>query len=109
MATCKPIRTPMEERLKLTREGSGVDVNPTYLKRLVGSLKYLTSTRPDLVYSVGELVGFTDSDWRGDVGEKKSTSGYAFSLGNRAFSWSSKKQQVVALSTAEAEYIAAAY
>ncbi|PKI56621.1 hypothetical protein CRG98_023004 [Punica granatum] len=53
MATCKPIQTPMEERLKLTREGSGADVNPTYFKRLVGSLRYLTSTRPDLVYSVG--------------------------------------------------------
>ncbi|PKI62768.1 hypothetical protein CRG98_016867 [Punica granatum] len=139
----------MEERLKLTREGSGADVNPTYFKRIVGSLRYLTSTRPDLVYSVGlvsrlmespkqshlqaakrilryikgtldegvfysssndfQLVGFTDSDWGGDVGERKSTSGYVFSLGNGAFSWSSKKQQVVALSTAEAEYIAAAY
>ncbi|PKI47460.1 hypothetical protein CRG98_032140 [Punica granatum] len=38
IATSKPIRTPKEERLKLTREGSSVDVNPTYFKRLVGSL-----------------------------------------------------------------------
>ena len=55
-----------------------------------------------------ELVGYTDSDWAGDTEERKSTSGYVFNLGSGAFSWSSKKQQVVALSTTEAEYIAAA-
>ena len=38
----------------------------------------------------------------------KSTSGYAFHIGSAIFSWSSKKQQIVALSTCEAEYIAAA-
>ncbi|PKI41890.1 hypothetical protein CRG98_037717 [Punica granatum] len=61
MAICKPIRTPMEERLKLTKEGSNADVNPTYLKRLVRSLRYLTSTRPNVVYSVGMVSGFMES------------------------------------------------
>ncbi|KAG6521246.1 hypothetical protein ZIOFF_018357 [Zingiber officinale] len=48
-----------------------------------------------------------NSDWAGDVETRKSTSGYAFHLGSAIFSWSSKKQPVVALSTTEAEYIAA--
>ncbi|KAG6490390.1 hypothetical protein ZIOFF_051686 [Zingiber officinale] len=48
-----------------------------------------------------------NSDWAGDVETRKSTSGYAFHLGSAIFSWSSKKQPVVALSTTEVEYIAA--
>lgn len=53
------------------------------------------------------MKGFCDSDWAGCVDDMKSTSGYVFSLGSGAFSWSSRKQEVVAQSTAEAEYIAA--
>ena len=53
------------------------------------------------------LYGYIDNDWVGDVDTRKSTSGYTFHLGTSAISWSSKKQPVVALSTAEAEYIAA--
>jgi hypothetical protein len=115
---------------------------------LLGSLRYLTATRPDIVYRVVvlsrfmeeprvchlkrakrilryikatltegifydknvdvNLVGYTDSDWTGDIETRKSTSGYAFHLGSGVVSRSSKKQPVVALSTAEAEYIAAA-
>ena len=53
------------------------------------------------------LHGFTDSDWMGSVVDRKSTSGYCFSLGSAMISWSSRKQSSVAQSTAEAEYIAA--
>ncbi|KAK9698049.1 hypothetical protein RND81_08G079100 [Saponaria officinalis] len=53
-----------------------------------------------------KLVGYTDSDWAGDIDTRKSTSGYVFYLGYGVISWSSIKQQVVALSTAEAEYTA---
>jgi hypothetical protein len=53
------------------------------------------------------LHGFTDSDWMGSVTDRKSTSGYCFSLGSAVISWSSRKQGSVAQSTAEAEYIAA--
>jgi hypothetical protein len=53
------------------------------------------------------LHGFTDSDWMGSVVDRKSTSGYCFSLGSAMISWSSRKQGFVAQSTAEAEYIAA--
>lgn len=56
----------------------------------------------------GKIEGFVDSDWAGSVDDSKSTSGYVFSLGSGVFSWNSKKQDVVAQSSAEAEYIAAA-
>jgi hypothetical protein len=55
-----------------------------------------------------ELVGYADSDWTGDTSDRKSTSGYMFMLEGGLVSWRSKKQQVVALSTAEAEYISLA-
>lgn len=45
------------------------------------------------------LTGFTDSDWAGNIDDRKSTSGFLFNLGSGAISWSSKKQEVVALST----------
>ncbi|KAG8493422.1 hypothetical protein CXB51_010995 [Gossypium anomalum] len=54
-----------------------------------------------------ELVGYTDNDWTGSMDDMKSTSGYVFTLGLAIFCWSSKKQSVVAQSTAEAEYVAA--
>ena len=53
-----------------------------------------------------ECVGYSDSDWAGDLNDRKSTSGYVFTVGGGAISWKSKKQSCVALSTAEAEYIA---
>lgn len=54
-----------------------------------------------------KLLGFSDSDWGGSVDDMKSTSGYCFSIGSGVFSWCSKKQDTVAQSTAEAEFIAA--
>ncbi|PNX57099.1 hypothetical protein L195_g058524, partial [Trifolium pratense] len=50
----------------------------------------------------------SDSDYAGDLDDRKSTSGYVFLLSGAAVSWSSKKQPVVTLSTTEAEFIAAA-
>jgi hypothetical protein len=54
-----------------------------------------------------KLQGYTDSDWAGSAVDRKSTSGCCFSLGSSVSSWLSRKQTSVALSTAEAEYIAA--
>ena len=54
-----------------------------------------------------KLHGFTDSDWAGSIDDRKSTSGNVFLLGSNAITWSSRKQESVALSTTEAEYIAA--
>ena len=55
-----------------------------------------------------ECTGYSDADWAGDVNDRKSTSGFVFKLCGAAISWRSKKQSCVALSTAEAEYIALA-
>jgi hypothetical protein len=55
------------------------------------------------------LQGYTDADWASDVNDRKSTSGFAFMLASAAVSWSSKKQASTALSSTEAEYIAAAH
>ena len=52
------------------------------------------------------LQGYSDSDWGGSD-DMKSTSGYCFNLGSGMFSWSCKKQDIVAQSTAEAEFISA--
>ena len=50
------------------------------------------------------LEGYTDADWAGYKADRRSTSGFVFSLGIGAISWSSKKQPIVALSSTEAEY-----
>ncbi|GAU43961.1 hypothetical protein TSUD_283880 [Trifolium subterraneum] len=55
-----------------------------------------------------KLDGWSDSDYAGDLDDRKSTSGYVFMLGSGAISWSSKKQPIVTLSTTDAEFIAAA-
>ena len=53
------------------------------------------------------LVGFTDSDWAYNFNDQKSTASYVFSLGSGLVTWACKKQQALALSSAEAEYRAA--
>jgi hypothetical protein len=57
--------------------------------------------------SQARFVGYCDSDLAGDVDTSKSTSGVLFFLGNCLISWQSLKQKVVALSSCEAEYVAA--
>ena len=54
------------------------------------------------------LSGWSDSDWRGDVDNRKSTSGYVYTLAGEAIALWSKKQTTVALSSTEAEYVGAA-
>ena len=49
-------------------------------------------------------MGYTDLDWAGDSQDRKSTSGYSFSLGSGPVCWLSKKQSIVALSSTKAEY-----
>ena len=54
------------------------------------------------------MIGYSDADWASDMNDRKSTSGYLFMMSGAAVSWKSRKQTCVALSTAEAEYIALA-
>ncbi|XP_066392396.1 secreted RxLR effector protein 161-like [Miscanthus floridulus] len=53
-----PALTPMEERLKLTCDNTTKEVDATQYRRLVGSLRYLAHTRPDLTFSVGYVSRF---------------------------------------------------
>src|SRR4030066_1487195 len=93
---------------------------------MIGSLLYLTASRPDITFAVGvcaryqsepktshlthdtnlKLTGYCDADWAGSADDWKNTSGGCFFLGGNIISWFSKKQNCVSLSTAEAEYIA---
>ena len=72
------------------------------LRYLIGTINY------GLLYSRTSSVclGYSDSDWGGDLDDRKSTSGYVFQIGGGPVSWQSRKQSCVALSTSEAEYIA---
>ncbi|GMF38237.1 unnamed protein product [Phytophthora lilii] len=72
-------------------------------------LKYLKTTQDlGVVFSganKGELIGFADANWAGDLDSRRSTTGYVFFLNGSAVSWKSKRQQTVATSTTEAEYM----
>ena len=74
-------------------------------------MRYLKGTIDFGIYYDGNhdyrLYGYTDADWAGSVPDRKSTSGGCYSLGSAMISWFSRKQSIVALSTTEAEYIAA--
>ncbi|GKB68582.1 retrovirus-related pol polyprotein from transposon TNT 1-94 [Tanacetum coccineum] len=124
METCDPVGTPMEIKDKLDLDKNGT---PTIneLSSMKCALMYLTSSRPDIVHATClcaryqakptekhlkedsgfELTGFSDADYAGCKDTFKSTSGGAPFLGEKLVSWSSKKQDYTALSTAEAEYV----
>ena len=53
-----------------------------------------------------EIEGYSDADFAGDADDRKSTSGYIFTLAKRAISWKSSKQSVTASSTMYAEFVA---
>ncbi|PNX67455.1 copia-type polyprotein, partial [Trifolium pratense] len=85
------------------------EIHMAAVKRILRYLKGTVSY--GLWYERGkgdELVGWSDSDYAGDIDDRRSTFGYVFMIGTKAVSWSSKKQPIVTLSTTEAEFIAAA-
>ena len=63
-----------------------------------------------LTYSnATEIEGHSDADWAGDPDDRRSTTGYVFTLNGAAVTWNSKRQQTIALSSTEAEYMALAH
>ena len=79
----------------------------TAVKRIFRYLKGTSDYGPN-TDNDGTMIGYSDADWAGDMNDCKSTSGYLFMMSGAAVSWKSRKQTCVALSTAEAEYIALA-
>eukprot|EP00253_Pinus_taeda_P034771 PITA_34771 len=103
MIECKATSTPLEQNVKLCNDDGTKEVNGTMYRQLVGSLNYLTTTRPDIAYSIG-ILSYSDSDWAGNPDDRKSNTGYMFNIGSGPISWSSKKQPTVSLSSIEPEY-----
>ncbi|GJR23716.1 putative ribonuclease H-like domain-containing protein [Tanacetum coccineum] len=140
--------TPIESNKPLVKDEDGEDVDVHVYRSMIGSLMYLTASRPDIMFAVCacarfqvtpkashlnavkrifrylkhqpklglwyprdspfELEAFSDSDYGGASLDRKSTTGGCQFLGRRLISWQCKKQTIVANSTTEAEYVAAA-
>ncbi|RVX12855.1 Retrovirus-related Pol polyprotein from transposon RE1 [Vitis vinifera] len=117
LESCKEVATPLAQNEKISKNDGEKLEEPSAYRSLVGSLLYLTVTRPDLMFPASllsrfmrgvKLDGYADSDWAGSVDDMKSTSGYVFTIGSGVICWNSRKQEVVAQSTTEAEYISLA-
>jgi hypothetical protein len=148
MSECNATKYPMDPNARLDADKQGERIDATKYRRVIGCLRYLLHTRPDLSFSIGmasrfmekptvkhlnavkqilrylkgtmnfglvytqekrteTLVGYTDSDVGGDIVSRRSTGGMAFYLNGGLVSWSSYKEKTVALSSCEAEFMAA--
>jgi hypothetical protein len=85
---------------------------PGHWKALMHTYAYVRGTLDyTITYKKGDdeslkPVGYVDADYGGDSGTRRLTSGYVFKMAGGPVSWGSKLQATVALSTAEAEYVA---
>ncbi|GKA88935.1 putative ribonuclease H-like domain-containing protein [Tanacetum coccineum] len=147
-STVKTTSTPMETSKPLLKDAEAEDVDVHLYRLMIGSLMYLTASRPDIMFVVCacarfqvtpkvshlhavkrifrylkgqpklglwypkdspfDLEAYTDSDYAGASLDRKSTTRGCQFLGSRLISWQCKKQTIVANSTTEAEYVAAA-
>ncbi|GJW72946.1 putative ribonuclease H-like domain-containing protein [Tanacetum coccineum] len=147
-SSVKTASTPIETNKALLKDEEAEDVDVHLYRSMIGSLMYLTASRPDIMFVVCacarfqvtpkvshlhavkrifrylkgqpklglwyprdspfDLEAFSDSDYAGASLDRKSTTGGCQFLGKRLISWQCKKQTVVANSTTEAEYVAAA-
>ncbi|RVX00220.1 Retrovirus-related Pol polyprotein from transposon RE1 [Vitis vinifera] len=99
---------------KLGIEKESTPVDRGRYQRLVGRLIYLSHTRLDIGFAVSakdrnrDTEVYSDADWAGNIIDRRSTSGYCSFVWGNLVTWRSKKQSVVARSSAEAEYRALA-
>ena len=148
MDQVKSFPTPLSITSKKDFDLDSKKVNETIYRGMIGSLMYLTASRPDILFATSlcacfqsdprechltmvkrifrylkgttnlclyypkfsnfDVLGYTDADYAGYLVDRKSTSGMAQFVGPCLVTWGSRKQQSIALSTTEAEYIAAA-
>ncbi|GKD36491.1 putative ribonuclease H-like domain-containing protein [Tanacetum coccineum] len=114
--TMKTRSTPIETHKALLKDEEDENVDVYLYRSMIGSLMYLTSSRPDIMFAVCactrdspfDLEAFFDSDYAGASLDRKSTTGGCQFLGKRLILWQCKKQTIVANSTTEAEYVATA-
>ncbi|XP_020242757.1 uncharacterized protein LOC109820971 [Asparagus officinalis] len=117
----------MEVNVDLWRDNSPLLDDASRYRRLIGKLIYLTVTRPDITFIVGVLsscpgkglmykkhgylhiYAYSDAGYAGDIGDRKSTSGFCTFIGGNMITWRSNKQYVVYRSSAEIEYRAMAH
>ncbi|GJV03243.1 putative ribonuclease H-like domain-containing protein [Tanacetum coccineum] len=147
-STIKTASTPIEPNKALLKDKEEEDVDVHLYRSMIGSLMYLTASRPNIMFAVCacarfqvtpkvsylhvvkrifrylkgqpklglwypkdspfDLKAFSDSDYAGASLDRKSTTEGCQFLGRRLISWQCKKQTIVANSTTEAEYVAAA-
>ncbi|XP_075074851.1 uncharacterized protein LOC142162398 [Nicotiana tabacum] len=92
---CPSLTSPLDSTTKSkAKEGAPLS-DPTFYRKLIGKLNFLTNTRLDIAYGVQHLT-CPDS--------KRSVSEYIVFMGGSPISWKSKKQETISLSSAEAEY-----
>ncbi|KAJ9565966.1 hypothetical protein OSB04_001932 [Centaurea solstitialis] len=133
LTSCTPMKTPMAPPLSLDKDSKGKPVDVTLYRGMIGSLLYLTASRPDIMYSTclcaryqaepkeshltavkrifrylkgTPNLGFGTPRTQGCKIDRKSTTGGCHLLGGKLLSWTSKKQNSVSTSTAKAEYVA---
>nr|GEW43556.1 putative ribonuclease H-like domain-containing protein [Tanacetum cinerariifolium] len=114
--TVKTVSTPIEPNKALVKDAEAKDVDLHLYRSMIGSLMYLTTSKPDITFVVCayvrdspfDLEAYSDSDYaRASLDRKSKTESCQF-LGKRLISWQCKKQTIVANSTTEAQYVAAA-
>eukprot|EP00253_Pinus_taeda_P018646 PITA_18646 len=107
MTECNPLSTPMEQNLKLKSiEGKEFE-DATKYRQLVGSLIYLTTTRPDISFAVGILSRFMKKPCEGHWSAAKRVLRICYESWIRSCLLEITQQSVPADSTTEAEYVAA--
>nr|GEZ37913.1 hypothetical protein [Tanacetum cinerariifolium] len=118
----KNASTPMNTLKPLLKDEDGEEVDVHMYRSMIGSLMYLTSSRPDIMFAVlkghpklglwypkdspFDLVAYTDIDYVESSLDRKSTTGCCQYLRCRLISWQCKKQTMVENFTTEAEYVA---